>query len=125
MMEELQRQSNMDLNIPEHIPEKLMTLNQLFDVHRTPLKQYGKDEDIHSQVDLLKIRRIIQEKPKSADTKQITVEDFDFYFGKFIQQKGSVKGPIFINNVEFSTEIDKIEDLIFQNGNQSFITKTS
>jgi hypothetical protein len=38
MMEELQRQSNMDLNIPEHIPEKLMTLNQLFDVHRTPLK---------------------------------------------------------------------------------------
>ena len=72
---------------------------------------------VNSQVDLMNLRSLIQDlNDQNLSNEDISVTDFDNYFSDFVNncKRQSPSGPLLINNVEFSTIIDSLEELILK-----------
>lgn len=122
MFEDMEKEAMQGVEVsPKHTAEKLTMLNLLFDLHKVPIpsNSQNQDDEAHNQVDLVKLRKLIQEEnSRNLSEDDITVADFDTYFSEFIAQKTSQKkGPseqVYINNVEFSTIVDSLEECILK-----------
>ena len=93
-------------------------LNLLFDLHKVPIpsNSQNQDDEAHNQVDLMKLRKLIEEEnSRNLNEDDITVADFDTYFSEFIASKKKVvSDQVYINNVEFSTIVDSLEECILK-----------